>query len=79
MSLTTIGKTKIDISVEGCVDCGALYAAGWATERIIAVQIGKRRATISIPICLDCLNKRNRSNAPFNGGGEVFTQSSRNR
>jgi ferredoxin-like protein FixX len=53
-----IGKAKIRIEVEGCIDCGTRWSSGWTLAKQVPLQIGKRTLTIDIHRCADCGRER---------------------
>jgi|GEM_PF-6340119 len=53
----TIGKSRITISVEGCVDCGIAYSPAWTEERRHEIKIGSRRDFITLKRCATCSAK----------------------
>jgi len=57
-----IGKTKIEIKVEGCHDCGTLWSSGWVPLKTTSISINNREIDIRIPLCRDCLDRRTNPN-----------------
>ena len=54
-----IGKTKIKVETEGCVDCGTRWSHAWFLFEQIEVKVGDLRPMIiSIHICGDCQQQR---------------------
>jgi hypothetical protein len=53
-----IGKTRIELTARGCIDCGTEYATGWSTERTFVWTFGEHKQTVSIPICATCAARR---------------------
>jgi len=54
----TIGKARVTISVEGCVDCGVTYSAAWVEDRRHQIVIGDRRDYITLRKCAGCAGAR---------------------
>lgn len=57
----TIGKSRITISVEGCVDCGVAFSPAWTEDRRHEIQIGSRRDYITLRRCAGCTARRGRT------------------
>jgi len=53
-----IKKAKIEVAVEGCIECGTRGSSGWQIERIVPVVIGNKRGEITLHICADCIRRR---------------------
>ena len=49
-----VGKSTIEVTVEGCIQCGTRWSSGWTVAKILTVKIGKREQAISLFICADC-------------------------
>ena len=49
-----IGKAVIEISVEGCIECGTRWSRNWKVARRVPVTIGKVEGTVTLHICADC-------------------------
>lgn len=56
----TIGKARVTISVEGCVECGIAYSPAWTEERRHQIVIGDRRDYITLKRCAHCSQKAGR-------------------
>jgi hypothetical protein len=53
-----IGRTHIDISARGCIDCGTEHAAGWHLAETVSVRIGDRNPIVlEIRRCAECHEK----------------------
>lgn len=50
----TIGKARITITVEGCVECGVAYSPSWTEDRRHEIKIGSRRDFITLKRCTSC-------------------------
>jgi hypothetical protein len=57
----TIGKARLTIRVEGCVDCGSAFSAAWVEERRHQIIIGDRREYISLYKCARCAGRNGAS------------------
>jgi hypothetical protein len=53
-----IGKSVIEITVEGCIRCGTRWSSGWEVARRVPVKIGNSEGTVSLHICADCMKKK---------------------
>ena len=51
-----IGKSKIDVSVEGCYRCGTLWSSGWYEYKEIPVQVGQTKGSIVVHVCANCVS-----------------------
>lgn len=55
-----VGKAKIRLEAEGCVDCGSRYSTTWTEAEKVEVQVPGRgwhkrgRFTITLYRCADC-------------------------
>ena len=56
----TFGKAKVRVEVEGCMCCGTLWSWRWGVAKEIAIQVGERRAVISLAKCGECLARAER-------------------
>jgi len=56
--ITRIGKSRIELRVEGCIKCGTLWSFRWEKIREVPVQIGLWHGAIDLNVCGDCLEKR---------------------
>jgi hypothetical protein len=56
--ITRIGKSRIELRVEGCIKCGTLWSHRWEKIREVPVQIGLWHGAIDLNVCGDCLEKR---------------------
>jgi len=54
-----IKKAKIEISVEGCIDCGDRWSWGWFDAKEVPITIGTCTETVTIHRCGECEHKRN--------------------
>ena len=53
-----VGKAKVRISAEGCIDCGTLWSHAWEVARVLTIRIGKRTYQLDIHRCGDCMKKQ---------------------
>lgn len=58
MADAMVGKTKINIEVEGCVYCGTRWSDSWRVVRLLTVVINGREKLLSIQCCGDCFRSR---------------------
>ena len=56
--ITRIGKSRIELRVEGCIKCGTLWSHRWEKIKEVPVQIGSWRGAIDLNVCGDCLEKQ---------------------
>lgn len=53
-----IGKSRITLRAEGCIDCGAKWCHRWETARVVKVVIDGRETALGLNRCGDCAAKR---------------------
>ncbi len=49
-----IGKSRIEVSVEGCFRCGTLWSSRWFALKDVPMQIACRVDTVTLHVCADC-------------------------
>ena len=54
----TIGKTRITILLEGCVDCGIAQTPGAEEAVQHMIQAGDRKFRVTLKRCMDCAAAR---------------------
>jgi len=52
-----IGKAKITLRADGCIDCGTTWEARWETARVVSVVIDGRSLTLTLHRCGNCAAK----------------------
>ena len=53
-----IGKSTIQITVDGCIKCGIKWASGWRVAKSITMIVEKRVQELDLHICEDCFLKQ---------------------
>lgn len=49
-----VGKTKIRVSVDGCVICGTEYSTRWFEAGTVILWAGKKEHQVTVSRCADC-------------------------
>ena len=62
-AIRRIGKTKVRVDVQGCIDCGTQYSSRWHHARIVAVVIDGATYPIDTSRCADCAARPERTAA----------------
>lgn len=58
-----IGKSDVDVSAEGCVECGIAWSHGWVVDRVVPVIVGDRKPfNLTLHICAECFAGREAAN-----------------
>ncbi|MCZ7358691.1 MAG: hypothetical protein O8C55_01330 [Candidatus Methanoperedens sp.] len=65
-----IGKTQINIEVQGCYRCGTLWSSGWHPLKEVPVQINGRSLSLTLNVCHDCATPTERATAQASLPGE---------
>jgi hypothetical protein len=65
MIAVPVGKAKLRIHIEGCRDCGTLWAPAWHIVETVAVTTWRfnqlsRSTKVDVPVCRDCFKKLKR-------------------
>ena len=52
------GKSRLNIQVTGCTECGTEYSTGWSVAEVVEVKINNRKPiSVTVSICDDCKKK----------------------
>jgi hypothetical protein len=57
LDVFTIGKSRVAISVTGCVDCGAAESNGCENAVLHMATVGNRKRRIMLKRCAPCATK----------------------
>jgi hypothetical protein len=52
-----VGKARIHLKAEGCIDCGTPWSHAWEVAKTLTVRIGERVFYLDIHRCGDCMPK----------------------
>ncbi len=72
--IVRIGKSKIEIRVEGCIKCGTLWSHHWEKVKEVPVQIGSSRGVIDVHVCGNCLEREAAGQLQFSFGEVVESE-----
>jgi hypothetical protein len=53
-----IQKAHIEITVEGCIECGTRWSRGWHPAKSVSVLIQKKERMLVLHRCADCETKQ---------------------
>lgn len=53
-TVTTVGKSKIELGARGCVGCGTEHSHHWERHCTLDVQMGNRRFSVDVNKCGHC-------------------------
>lgn len=65
-----IGKTQINIEVQGCYRCGTLWSSGWYPLKVVQAQINGKPLPLTLNVCHDCATLTERATAQASLSGE---------
>ena len=64
-----IGKARIEVRAQGCIDCGTFWSHAWEVARTLTVTIGKRTFDLDIHRCGDCMKPEQQPSLNFDNDG----------